>query len=611
MDMKMGRTSLADAVSDAWSQRLHVPGFQRGLAWRVQDIRRLLASVIAGQPIGSWLFAKRIAQSESEPDGAVSVPLDRLGKSNPRTCQWLVLDGQQRVLSLMFGFRLSGEGLTEWVQRQPGSMWEIDIGSWVRYVASGGLANDPEVIEGCLNEGGLERCADETGRMVVRRVSWTRWIYKLRAGVSQGRARLPLGLLIDREVGAKDTKARALKREVFELLREQAESESALDALEQVRSVVEGLEHYRIPIVRLSSCSLREANSIFDRINRSVRRLSTSDLVFARVAGKDRELREAFRSAASDSGPRALVGMAELDVLKIAVCASAAPGSSIRLQDSDLLELAQDADGIERLRSGLELWMRARHEVGRILEERCGIASRAHWPLASVAVAGLSAWAYVHREGGVAHLRNDRELRQIFLRWWWRQSANERNASASNTTTPRLFWGLVSAFEQLEAIDPEPLPRHLSGYGIDIRAPRRPGSVASRWTDCLLRSLGLSDFGTGNELRAGGDSLDLHHIFPQKWLELHRPQALDSVGQSYANLTFIQAETNRGIIGGKSPSKYVEDLVGRASPDSFARMLLVHGVRLADLQSDDFEAFVEHRAGWFDEIAARLSDDVG
>jgi hypothetical protein len=152
----------------------------------------------------------------------------------------------------------------------------------------------------------------------------------------------------------------------------------------------------------------------------------------------------------------------------------------------------------------------------------------------------------------------------------------------------------------------------VDGYSIDVLAPRRVGSVSARWVECLLRAQPLTDFATAEKLKTSMDSLDLHHIFPQKWMVSSLGlEQVESVGQSFVNLTFIQGPTNRGVIQGLAPSQYVAKLHGGAARDKLADALMAHGIPLELLEQDDFEGLVEFRARWFDEVAAKLSAQIG
>ena len=92
------------------------------------------------------------------------------------------------------------------------------------------------------------------------------------------------------------------------------------------------------------------------------------------------------------------------------------------------------------------------------------------------------------------------------------------------------------------------------------------------------------------------DSIDIHHIFPQKWCVAERiePKRFDSV----INKTPLSARTNR-VIGGNAPSVYLKRLEGAYGiPEGrMDEILRSHVIRPDALRGDDFDAFYNEREG--------------
>lgn len=85
---------LDDLVGLAWSGRIRVPHFQRDFRWGLEDVIRLLDSIVRGYPIGNLLLWVRPSVKERITLGVLSMEAPEGGEA-----LWIV-DGQQRVTSL-------------------------------------------------------------------------------------------------------------------------------------------------------------------------------------------------------------------------------------------------------------------------------------------------------------------------------------------------------------------------------------------------------------------------------------------------------------------------------------------------------------------------------
>jgi hypothetical protein len=83
-----------DLVKKFLAGQIRVPSFQRALKWGAKDVARLLDSVYRGFPIGSLLMWKRSADAQRIRIGPFDIEVGARGDA------WLVVDGQQRLISL-------------------------------------------------------------------------------------------------------------------------------------------------------------------------------------------------------------------------------------------------------------------------------------------------------------------------------------------------------------------------------------------------------------------------------------------------------------------------------------------------------------------------------
>ena len=83
-----------DLIRHARAGRLRVPTFQRGFRWERDDVEKLFDSVVRGFPIGTLLLWSREAPAERVSIGGLELDV-------PKQVAWYVVDGQQRVVSLV------------------------------------------------------------------------------------------------------------------------------------------------------------------------------------------------------------------------------------------------------------------------------------------------------------------------------------------------------------------------------------------------------------------------------------------------------------------------------------------------------------------------------
>lgn len=84
-----------ELIAHARAGRIRVPSFQRGLRWEREDVQKLIDSIWRGYPIGSLLL-----WAKPGPAGRVSLG-DLAFDVSEQTSAWFVVDGQQRIVSLV------------------------------------------------------------------------------------------------------------------------------------------------------------------------------------------------------------------------------------------------------------------------------------------------------------------------------------------------------------------------------------------------------------------------------------------------------------------------------------------------------------------------------
>ncbi|MFN3200519.1 MAG: DUF262 domain-containing protein [Bradymonadia bacterium] len=88
-----------ELVNRAFSGHIRVPRFQRGLKWRDTDVQKLFDSIHRGFPVGTLLMWSRRAESEMVQFGQTRIDAPATDDA------WWVVDGQQRLTSLVAGLK--------------------------------------------------------------------------------------------------------------------------------------------------------------------------------------------------------------------------------------------------------------------------------------------------------------------------------------------------------------------------------------------------------------------------------------------------------------------------------------------------------------------------
>lgn len=84
-----------DLLRHASAGRIRVPPFQRGFKWEREDVRKLIDSIWRGYPIGTLLLWLKAGPAGRVPLGDLIFEVSEQGQA------WFVVDGQQRIVSLV------------------------------------------------------------------------------------------------------------------------------------------------------------------------------------------------------------------------------------------------------------------------------------------------------------------------------------------------------------------------------------------------------------------------------------------------------------------------------------------------------------------------------
>lgn len=373
--MSLGRTradslDLAALIDGIHHGHVVLPDFQRDFIWTERDVIALLATVLAGWPIGSLLLMTgppsffKVRAFENSPSSGSEEP------------EFIVLDGQQRLTSLYHA--LWGRGR---------NVYALELAE---------LHDDRSVD------------ALEDALSYFRTTDWERRYPKPKSQLAAGllpvfALRSPADFFAWRDDATSGLPADERERATGELS-------------ELYRTLLAGMDRYTVPSIVVARSIPAEAIArIFERVNKTGLKLSAFDLMVARSYAPDFNLRDEWERARLSDYPRvgAWLGDNGLPVLHLI---------ALRNQD-DLRE-----SGVLRLR-GTEVrdgWGRAldtlSEAIGFLVHE-CGVLRPDWLPYRNVMLV-LAAFAYD---------RDLREAAEALRLWFWRTCFSGSYDVASNT----------------------------------------------------------------------------------------------------------------------------------------------------------------------------------
>ena len=378
------------------------------------------------------------------------------------------------------------------------------------------------------------------------------------------------------------------------------------------RNILEYIERYKMPIIRLDKKNSREAIClVFEKVNVGGKKLDAFELLTAVYASESFDLRHAWggdgtrknrgikkRLIGGDLPRRVLNPIENTDFIQACTL--------LHTRDVRLAKEAAGATGKElpqiscnrEALLGLPLTGFQQHsnavEEGFIataafLNEQKIIGKR-DVPYTSQMVALSSIYATLGNDAKTI------PAKEKMTRWFWSGALGELYGGGSETRMAKDLQDVVSWVR-----DDGPLPKTIGDAIFQqdrLRSLRSRLSAAYKAIHALLMKQGCRDFISGDtvELMTFFQSkIDVHHIFPRDWCT---KQGIEKkVFDSIINKTPLSKKSNI-TVGGVAPSLYLARRSnGRTglSSDELDEVLRSHLIEPQYLRADDFDGFFEDR----------------
>jgi hypothetical protein len=374
--------------------------------------------------------------------------------------------------------------------------------------------------------------------------------------------------------------------------------------------VVDVVDHYKMPIIRLDKTNTREAIClVFEKVNVGGQKLDAFELVTAVYAAQRFDLRQDWNGSDKPPVPgrkRSMVGNPPRNVLTELASTDFLQSCTLlhtrqrRLDaetkgktGNDLPQVTCKRDALLALpldayRASADAVQSGFVETARFLN-----AQKIIWvkdvPYPPLLVALASVFAIMGKDAKTA--RAESRLAQ----WFWSVALGELYGSATESRLARDVPELVSWIG--DAAQP---PRSLDEAVFRsqrLRSLRSRGSAAYKAIHALQMHQGCRDIITGKPtdvMTIFNDDIDIHHIFPRAWCKKRGIE--QRVFNAIINKTPLSKLSNIAV-GGDAPSVYlkrIEDKQGISS-DELDAILRTHLIEPSLLRNDDFDSFYAAR----------------
>jgi hypothetical protein len=564
------KTPLQDLLRNIHSGKMQLPDFQRGWVWDDERIRSLLASIAVSFPIGAvMLLETGGADVRFKPR-----PVEGSNVAPGKEPEILILDGQQRFTSLY-------QALMQQTPVQTTNLQKKKIERYYYFKMAEMVNGEVDEEEAILSIPADKQVKIDFGRKIELDVTTPQLEYQ--------HDLFPVHRVFD------SAEWRTGYQEFWGYAPEKMKLFNEFE-----RQVIKRFEQYHLPVIQLNRSTPKEAVClVFEKVNTGGVPLTVFELLTATFAADNFQLRDDWqeREKRLKTQYKALGSIQNDDFLQaITLLVTQArrqrageeglsgeklPGISCKRRD--ILRLTVDdytqwADAVEQGFVQAARFLHSQNIFRSVdLPYRTQIV-----PLAAVFVT-------------LGHAAKTAGAQKQIARWYWCGVLGELYGGAVESRFARDLPELVD-YVRNGRIE----PKTVQDANLDanrLLSLRSRNSAAYKGIHALLMRSGCQDFRTGETITMQtffDDSIDIHHIFPQKWCN---DAGIDeSIYNSIINKTAISAHTNR-IIGGQAPSVYLARIQTDAhlTKVELTKILATHGIHPELLYSDKFDQFFAQR----------------
>lgn len=571
--MQTNDKPLVDLMRDIHEGRIQLPDFQRGWIWDDNRIRGLIASITRGFPVGAAMFLSyggdslhfkyRLFEGISS---ANSVPND------------LVLDGQQRLTSAYSA--LYGEGAVR-TRTDKGK----EIYRYYYISIEQALDADADRLDAIISLPETKQLTSDFGRKVEMDLTTPNKEYAAKM--------FPLNIILD--------PAKTFQWEQAYLAHYGHEANISKEYSDFKSRIVMPAFQYKIPVITLEKDTPKEAVcQVFENVNQGGVSLTVFELVTAIFAMEDFDLRQDWEHRVGTYFSGDLLNVVtSTDFLTACTLLAAYQGKgtvSCKKKDVLNLKLTDYKAYADALCEGF------REAADLLAEER--IFARREIPYTTQLIP-LAVLCTLLLEKNQIKSSN---VKQRIKQWYWCGVFGELYGSANET---RYVNDVVGVMRWLDGGE---LPKTVQDAYFNaprLLLLRTRQSAAYKGVMALILKHGSKDFISGQDMdftQFKAANIDIHHIFPRSYCI--KGGLPEEKWDSVINKTPISYITNREI-GGAAPSEYLKHIAAKVDRSSLTAYLASHWISMEDCETDDFDAFMRHRAtALLDAVSAAMGKRI-
>jgi len=550
------RIKVENILSESLEGKIVLPEFQRDFVWGAEDIRELIASIMGGYFIGTLL----VHENTKEKTFFALKPLPFTGKETEDIPSGsiikIILDGQQRLASLIYALTSPEVPLKK--NKYPHKFF-LNLRK---------LFKTSDILESI----------EAFSMNPTNKNKYLKYEY---SHLKQQNKNLESIKYIDLSILSQGQDA---IDDLFDDLREL--NWISKDNAQQVRKLLRKFLEYEIIYIKIpQDVSIEVIVEIFERINKTSYKLSTVDLLFAKlykelnrgprelILDKIRNLKQEYKEFEDL--------LNELLVIKIILLLSdkeLKPKSIISLEAKDLNNWLNFAvKGIEKALN----W----------LIQEAGVRKNL-LPYTTLLIPLGSSFAYLEFLLATRKLSQEkkgdleREVRDFIKAWYWTNVLSERYEEGASSKAYQDFKQFKQFIDNL--LVNSKIEIKFPHIRLEVFKERKPknSAIVKAFKNLLILN-NVRDWETGE---LWNPSFSEEHIFPKSKYGKEADIVL--------NRTLLASQTNKYIKNSKSPSDYFKKLEKKVSTEKFLEILNSHFINdtgLEALKNENFKDFIENR----------------
>ena len=584
--------TLSDIIRWVVNGELGIPEFQRKFAWTRQDIEELLASILKGYYIGSFLFLQ-ITPGQSPFASRPIQGTERFSKVNmnfnPRI---LVLDGQQRITSLIYALYAPDADLItpKYTSKRYFfflKLKELEKGNVDEAIFS--YSEDASRAKKLLNEKVQYERKIIPFTILKSEDSWYKWVENYKDYYFNKKLN---------ELSKSGDKT--IEISMINKIRKELDKE-----IKTWNRYIENLFKYPASVVYLPNIdandkeSLEQITLIFEKINTTGVRLSVFDLLNARLYLKGIRLHNLWEESIQNHENLRELSKDNSDLAKILVLRTI---GLLRLLRADFNTEKSEISDIKN-RSLINLsgigfkddWYTASEYIDKALERIMSTsgdgfgAFMARWIPYKAMIPVFAVFLY--------YIENELELSKrafaidVLRKWYWASIFNERYSVSPENTSLEDLKELINSVKETKM--PELVNKATNNVeGLNLRKVYSSTSAIYKGIINLIVLNGAKDFLHGDNIAF--HKLEDHHIFPQNYLRKKLKLEDKELINTILNRTLISKRTNN-YIKDKAPKEYIKEIEHIGDLPSILEPHLIPTTCIEHMKNDNYNEFLNCR----------------